>query len=146
VTTHEDDMNVFLTLYVRRLRPDVQILSRANADRNVSTLHRAGADAVLSYASLGATAIWNELGADDSLVVAEGLDVFRAPVPAWLAGRTLADSDAGSPSGCSVLGLVRDGSARVERPDPDTPIPAGASLVLIGDGDAQERFFARGAD
>jgi K+/H+ antiporter YhaU regulatory subunit KhtT len=77
----------------------------------------------------------------------EGLDVFRAPVPAWLAGRTLAESDAGSTSGCSVLGLVRDGSAQVEPPpEPDTPIPAGASLVLIGDGDAQEHFFARGAD
>ncbi|MDD9371935.1 MAG: NAD-binding protein, partial [Acidimicrobiales bacterium] len=60
VTTHEDDVNVYLTLYVRKLQPDVQIISRANLDRNVSTLHRAGADAVLSYASLGATEIWNE--------------------------------------------------------------------------------------
>jgi len=44
VTTHDDDMNVYLTLYCRRLRPDVQILSRSNRERNLSTLHRAGAD------------------------------------------------------------------------------------------------------
>lgn len=142
VTTHEDDVNVYLTLYVRKLQHDVQIISRANVDRNVSTLHRAGADAVLSYASLGATAIWNELGPDDSLVVAEGLDVFRVPVPEWLAGRTLADAGVRNETGCNVLGLVRNGSDRVEPgPDPTTPLPRDASLVMIGDARAQERFY-----
>ena len=144
VTTHEDDVNVYLTLYVRKLQPDVQVISRANLDRNVSTLHRAGADAVLSYASLGATAIWNELGPDDSLVVAEGLDVFRVPVPEWLAGRSLADAGVRSGTGCTVLGLVPNGSDRVEPgPDPTTPLPRDASLVMIGDARAQERFYER---
>lgn len=57
ITPHDDDFNAYLTLFVRELCPQVQIISRANHDRNVSTLHRAGADSVLSYASLGATAI-----------------------------------------------------------------------------------------
>ena len=145
ITTHEDDVNVYLTLYVRKLQPDVQIISRANLDRNVSTLHRAGADAVLSYASLGATEIWNELGPDDSLVLAEGLDVFRVPVPDWLAGRTLADAALRSETGCNVLGLVRAGSDRVEpTPAPTAPLPANASLVMIGDARAQDRFYERG--
>ena len=144
VTTHEDDVNVYLTLYLRKLQADVQIISRANLDRNVSTLHRAGADAVLSYASLGATEIWNQLGPDDSLVLAEGLDVFRVPVPAWLAGRTLAQAAVRSQTGCSVVGLVRDGSGRVEpAPDPAAPVPGGASLVMIGDARAQDRFYER---
>ena len=144
VTTHEDDVNVYLTLYVRKLQPDIQIISRANLDRNVSTLHRAGADAVLSYASLGATEIWNELGPDDSLVLAEGLDVFRVPMPDWLAGRSLAESALRSETGCNVLGLVREGSDRVEAtPAPTDPLPANASLVMIGDARAQERFYAR---
>jgi voltage-gated potassium channel len=59
ITTHDDDMNVYLTIYCRRLRPDMRIIGRANLDRNVTTLYRAGADAVLSYASTGANAIWN---------------------------------------------------------------------------------------
>lgn len=142
VTTHEDDVNVYLTLYVRKLQPDVQVISRANLDRNVSTLHRAGADAVLSYASLGATEIWNELGPDDSLVLAEGLDVFRVRVPGWLVGRSLAATDLRTATGCNVLGLVRAGSARVEPvTDPRAVVPAGASLVMIGDAMAQERFY-----
>ncbi|PJF45449.1 MAG: potassium transporter TrkA, partial [Candidatus Thermofonsia Clade 3 bacterium] len=48
VTTHDDDTNIYLTIYCRRLRPDVQIISRARLERNVATLHRAGADFVLS--------------------------------------------------------------------------------------------------
>lgn len=143
VTTSDDDVNVYLTLYVRKLQPDVQLIARANHDRNVSTLHRAGADAVLSYATLGATEIWNELGPDDSLVVAEGLDVFRVPVPDWLVGRTLAETGLRSRLGCNVIGFVPAGGDRVEAaPPPDQPLPEGASLVMIADAEAQERFFA----
>jgi len=142
VTTHEDDVNVYLTLYVRKLQPDVQVISRANLDRNVSTLHRAGADAVLSYASLGATEIWNEMGPDDSLVLAEGLDVFRVRAPGWLAGRSLADTDLRTATGCNVLGVVPAGSTRVEPvADPRAVVPPGAALVVIGDAKAQERFY-----
>src|SRR5690606_35608457 len=51
ITTHDDDMNIYLTIYCRRLRPDVQIISRAGVERNIATLHRAGADMTMSYAS-----------------------------------------------------------------------------------------------
>jgi Trk K+ transport system NAD-binding subunit len=29
ITTHNDDLNIYLTIYCRRLRPDIQIISRA---------------------------------------------------------------------------------------------------------------------
>jgi voltage-gated potassium channel len=86
VTTHDDAMNIYLTLYCRRLRSDVQILGRTNLDRNVSTMHRAGADFVLSYAATGAIEAWNELHDDTTLLLAEGLVVFRVPrAAAWWA-------------------------------------------------------------
>src|SRR5699024_9203992 len=62
ITTHDDDLNVYLTLYCRRLRPELQIISRATSEHNVAPLYRAGADSVLSYAAIGATAMWNKLG------------------------------------------------------------------------------------
>ena len=34
ITTHDDDVNVYLTLYCRRLRGDIQIISRATLERN----------------------------------------------------------------------------------------------------------------
>ncbi len=86
ITTHDDDVNVYLAIYCRLLRPDIQVIARANLDRNVSTLYRAGADAVLSYASTGADAIWNKLRPEHSLLLAEGLEVFRAPASPELVG------------------------------------------------------------
>ncbi|MDP1590421.1 MAG: NAD-binding protein, partial [Prosthecobacter sp.] len=61
ITTHDDDTNVALTIFFRRLRSNWQILTRSTLDRNVSTLLRAGADLVLSYASMGANTILNVL-------------------------------------------------------------------------------------
>jgi Trk K+ transport system NAD-binding subunit len=142
VTTHDDDMNVYLTIYCRRLRADVQIIARANLDRNVSTLHRAGADSVLSYATTAATAIWNELTADNTLQLAEGLDVFRVPVPRELAGRTLQQSQIREVTGCTVV-AVADGDGFRPNPDSQAPLPAGSELILIGDGESEDRFLRR---
>lgn len=139
VTTHDDDINVYLTIYVRKLRPDVRIVARSNLDRNVTTLHRAGADVVLSYASSGATAIWNALGFNDTLALAEGLDVFRLAVPAKLAGRTLAETALRQTTGCNVVAVVR-GDRFETNPDASLPLPADAELVIIGDSEAQRRF------
>lgn len=140
ITTHDDDVNVYLAIYCRRLRPDLQVIARANLDRNVSTLYRAGADVVLSYASTGASAIWNSLRPEDTLLLAEGLDVFRAIVPPKMAGLTLDQLDIPATTGCAVLAVI-DGrkSAGCSR-DRTRPIPIGAELILVGDHADQVRF------
>ncbi|UCE71993.1 MAG: NAD-binding protein, partial [Nitrospiraceae bacterium] len=61
ITTRDDDMNIYLTIYCRQLRPDIQIISRATSDRNISKLYSVGADIVMSYASMGANKIINIL-------------------------------------------------------------------------------------
>jgi voltage-gated potassium channel len=142
VTTHDDDINVYLTIYCRRLRPDVQIISRARLDRNVSTLHRAGADAVLSYAATGANAMWNLLSDDNTLQLALGLDVFKVPVPRELVGRTIEDSHIRDETGCTVVGVVARGNLYAN-PKPDVPLTPDAELVLIGDDQSERRFLAR---
>ncbi len=142
ITTHDDDVNVYLTIYCRRLRPDVQIIARARLDRNVSTLHRAGADAVLSYASTGAHAVWNVLSRGDTLQLAEGLEVFRTPVPAALDRRTIGSANIREDTGCTVVATVEGGSYRVN-PPADEVLPAGGELVLIGDDDSEDRFLHR---
>jgi Trk K+ transport system NAD-binding subunit len=141
VTTHDDDMNLWLTLYCRRLRPHVEILGRVNLDRNLTTMHRAGADFVLSYASLGAMEAWNALRPDSTVLLAEGLVVFRVPVPASLAGRTLRDADLPATTGCTLIGIVRSDGCATEI-GPETRLPADADLVLMGDGAAEARFLA----
>jgi voltage-gated potassium channel len=143
ITTHEDDVNIYLTIYCRRLRPDVEILGRVNVDRNLSTMHRAGADFVLSYASTGATEAWNLLRNDSTVLLTEGLLVFQVPVPAEVAGRRLADLDIPEETGCSVIGFVQSEGRTTTRVVPDEPLPGEGRLLLIGDEEAEERFYAR---
>ena len=140
ITTHDDDMNVYLTIYCRRLRPDAQIISRSGLERNVATLHRAGADFVMSYASTGATAIINLIGRDNILMVAEGLDVFEVHVPTSLAGKTIAECDIRQRTGCTVVAVHEDHQA-LPMPDPHQPLPADARLILIGAPESEERFL-----
>jgi voltage-gated potassium channel len=142
VTTSDDATNIYLTIYCRKLRPDMQIISRSNLEKNTSTLHRAGADFVMSYASMGANAVFNILEKDDVVMVAEGLDVFRTPVPGALAGRSLSESNVRQKTGCSVVALEVNGKT-VVNPDPNIPLPDGsaAELIVIGDTEAENRFL-----
>lgn len=140
ITTHDDDINVYLAIYCRRLRADVQILARANQDRNVSTLHRAGADFVLSYATAGATAVFNALKKSAVIPLAEGLDVFHVPVPTSLVGKSLAESRFRQMTGCNVVAIEENGVFETH-PDPHLPLSADAALIVVGDTEAEGRFF-----
>ena len=140
ITTHDDDMNVYLTVYCRRLRPDVQILSRAQLERNVRTLYRAGADIVMSYASMGATSIVNLLRRGKTLMLAEGLDLLRVAVPPALVGKTLTESSLREETGCAVV-AIRTGAGMEIIPDPQRPLPEGGELLLIASTKAAEAFF-----
>ena len=140
VTTSDDATNIYLTIYCRRLRPNMQIVSRATMERNVSTLHRAGADLVMSYASMGADAILNVLEQNDMFMLAEGLDVFRFPAPPELVGRTLAESRIREETGCNVIAIEVDGAVDAS-PLAGARIPAGAELILIGTPKAERRFL-----
>jgi Trk K+ transport system NAD-binding subunit len=139
ITTHDDDMNIYLTIYCRRLKPDIQIISRATRERNVSTLHRAGADFVLSYASMGATAIFNYLRRAGVVVVAEGLHLAETRVPNALHGKTLAQASIRSQTGCNVVAL-RSGNGMTINPEPSTVLKSGAEIILIGSPEAEQRF------
>lgn len=142
VTTHDDDTNIYLTIYIRRLRPNVQIVSRARLARNVNTLHRAGADFVLSYASMGSDAVINLLSRSNILMVSEGLDAFSLQMPESLTGKSLAEADVRRKTGVTVIALRRNGETEIN-PDPGRPLPGDAELILIGTEEAQGQFLKR---
>lgn len=142
ITTHDDDLNVYLTIYCRRLRPDIQVITRSTLERNLATLHRAGADFVMSYASMGANTIFNLLKRSDIMMVAEGLDLVKVKVPKQLAGRTIAHSSVRQETGCTIIAIRHDGSLIIN-PVPSMVIPAEAEIILIGTVDAENKFFAK---
>ena len=132
ITTRDDETNIYLTIYCRLLRPDVQIICRSTLERNVAALHRAGSDIVMSYASMGSNALFNLLQRSDLLMIAEGLDVFKVKVPAELAGKTLAEANIRQRTSCSVIGIDTDDTTTTTNPGPDSVLPADGEIVLIG--------------
>ena len=145
ITTHDDPTNIYLTIYCRRLRPDIQIICRANLDSNISKLHTAGADLVMSYASLAANTILNLLKPDDVLMLAEGLNVFRAGMHASLVGKSLIDSQIRMQTGCSVIAINHDGEM-ISNPDPSVRLSEKDELIMIGTDDAEKGFLKRYPD
>ena len=124
ITTHDDDLNVYLTIYCRSVRPDIQIMTRATLERNVAAMHRAGADFVMSYASMGATSMFNLIRGSRIVSIAEGLEVFRMPVPESLATRTIADSGVRETTGCTIVAVSDDSGLRIN-PPADMPMVKG---------------------
>lgn len=140
ITPHDDDQNIYLTIFCRKLREDIQIIARAVRDRNVSTLHRAGADFVMSYASMGANIIFNYLKRSDIVMVAEGLNIFKVALPESLGGKSLIESGIRHKTGCSVVAVQFDKQTSIN-PDPHDPLPANSEIVLIGDTESEKKWF-----
>lgn len=142
VTTHNDDVNIYLTIYCRRLRPDIQIISRATLDRSISVLHKAGADLVMSYSTLTANTVINLLTPGKVLTLTEGLNIFRVKLHPTLAGKTLRNSGIRQETDCSVIAIDRNGNLDIN-PDPTAPLNREDSLLIIGDAEAESRFVKR---
>jgi voltage-gated potassium channel len=142
VTTHSDPINIYITTYLRHLRKDIQIISRATLDRNIQTLHSAGCDFVISHASLGANTIFNLSKRGSILMIAEGVDVFRVKTPKALAGKTIKDASIREGCGCSVIGISTNGSLMIN-PHAKTVLLSDGEIILIGSVESEERFFRR---
>jgi len=140
LTTHDDDVNVYLTIYCRSLRKDIQIIARSTLDRNVTSMHRAGADFVMSYASLGSSTLFNIVRRSSIVSIAEGLEVFRVPVPRKLDGIQIIECGIRERFGCSIVAIGRDGEMEVN-PPAATRLRVGTELVLVGNAEAEQQFL-----
>lgn len=139
VTTHNDAMNIYLAFYCRQLRPDIQLICRATSGRSVAKLHMAGADLVLSYASMGANSIINLLKTDEISMFTEGLNIFSVQVPKKLVDRSLIESKIRPLTGCSVV-AIKSADGLAVGPDPTLPLKGGDELILIGTTEAEKKF------
>jgi Trk K+ transport system NAD-binding subunit len=140
ITTNQDDVNIYLTIYCRSLRPNIHIVARSTLERNVHTLHRAGADFVMSYASMGANAVFNIFEENDIVMIAQGLNVFSLDTPKKLIGKSLIEADIRSKTGCNVIAYQVDGQQDIN-PDPNKTIPENSDIILIGQSEDEQRFI-----
>ncbi len=139
LTANDDAVNIFLAVYCRKLNPDVRIVSRITRERNLESIHRAGADVVLSYTTLTAGYLMSILLGREMVVLGEGVDVVSVSTPPALAGRTLGESGIGAQTGMSVIGIVRDGQVETDL-DAKTELVPGTDLVMIGTREQHEEF------
>jgi Trk K+ transport system NAD-binding subunit len=139
LTTNDDAMNAYLAVYCRRLNPDLRIVSRVTEEQNVEALYRAGADFVLSYATLGAQAIFALLDGRELVVIGEGTDLFRVDMPPSLYGKTLAESGIGTRTGLNVV-AIDSANGMIANPAPETRLEAGGQLVMIGTMEQRATF------
>jgi Trk K+ transport system NAD-binding subunit len=141
LTTHDDAVNIYLTVYCRRLNPDARILTRVTHERNVEAIQRAGADFVLSYASLGVQTVYSIVQGRELVVLGEGVDFFYVALPPSLAGKTLDEAGIGARTGLNVIGVQQDGQIVTNLP-PNQRLAKGSTLVALGSPDQRERFGA----
>ncbi len=145
ITTHDDSLNIYLTIYCRCLRPDIQIISRSTLDRHTETLHRAGADFVLSYTSMGANNMFNLMKRSRIVTIAEGLEIFRTQVADSLAGQSILESGVREKTGCTIVAVRVDSGLKIN-PSADMVLEAGNELILVGSVESEQQFLARYGD
>jgi Trk K+ transport system NAD-binding subunit len=139
LTTNDDAMNIYLAVYCRRLNGDLRIISRITHERNLEAIHRAGADFVLSYTTLGIEGVLSLLRGHPPLLLGEGVELFFVRVPASLANRPLSESGIGSRTGLSVI-AVQHGDVLTAPLTSETVLPEGADLIVLGSQEQREAF------
>jgi Trk K+ transport system NAD-binding subunit len=139
LTTNDDAMNIYLSVYCRRLKPDLNIVSRITHERNIEAIYRAGADFVLGYASLGREHVVSLLLGREPIMIGEGADFFVIPVPGSLAGKTLGESQIGARTGLIVM-AIEEGHETRTNPRPSMALPKGGRLMVLGTADQRQAF------
>lgn len=114
-------------------------MARANREENVDQLYAAGADFVVSNASVGANILMNILENKESIFLSEGMHVFRYPVPAALAGRSIAAAGIRSITGSTVIAFEEGNKEPTILPPPDAVLARGMTLIMIGSPEQEAR-------
>lgn len=139
ITTHDDDTNIFLTLYFRKLRPGVQIIVRTNQERNILMLHRAGADFVVSSSTMASIMLFNNLNQGHLYTMVEGLYAIQVKIPPKMVGKSLVNLQFRALTGCSVIAMIQNEQCIIN-PSPFEPLPSDVEIIMVLTPEAEERF------
>ena len=139
LSTNDDAVNIYLSIYCRRLNPDIRIVSRITYERNLEAIHRAGADFVLSYAPLGSESVISLLQGRDPVIMGEDVEFYFVNLPDNLAGKTLAESCIGPLTGLIVL-AIHSGTEIIANPPPAIVLPKNSRLNVLGTAEQLQSF------
>lgn len=136
----DDAANVFVVLTARGLNPSLFIVARSSMPGSEEKLRRAGADRVISPASIGGRRMAASILRPVSVEVIEtlvekgvefDLEELQVAPASPLVGLSLRESRIKNEMGAYVLAIKRGGEL-LQNPSADTVLEAGDLLVAVG--------------
>jgi Trk K+ transport system NAD-binding subunit len=137
----DDTATEFTTLVIRDVSPETEVVARVEEPESVRKMYRAGADYVLSLATVSGRMIASTILDEDVLSVDQQVEVVRTDAPE-LVGQTLGGADVRSKTGCTVVGVERDGTI-ITDVGPSLRVESGDRLVVAGTDEGIRRFTER---
>jgi Trk K+ transport system NAD-binding subunit len=135
----DDTETEFATLAVRNLSESIEIIARAENVEAVRKTYRAGADYVLSLATVSGRSIASAvLEGENVLSIGTTVKVVRTGAPE-LVGKTLENANIRGLTGCTIVAIER-GEQVLTDLDPDFEIQDGDELVIAGTDEGTELF------
>ena len=135
----DDTTTEFATLVIRDISPETEIIARVQEIESVQKMYRAGADYVLSLATVSGRMIASTILEDeDVLSLDQQVEVVRTVAPK-LVGQTIGDADVRSKTGCTVVGVERDGTVMTDV-GPEFEVEADDAVIIAGTDEGIRQF------
>jgi Trk K+ transport system NAD-binding subunit len=135
----DDTAAEFATLVVRDVSREVEVIARAEEAESVNKMYRAGADYVLSLATVSGRMIASAvLEGEDVISLDTQVEVVRTGAPG-LASRTLGDADVRARTGCTVVAVERNGTVYTDL-GPEFEVERDDEVIIAGPDRGTNRF------
>lgn len=137
----DDTTTEFATLVARDLAPDIEILARAEENENVTKIYRAGADYVLSLATVSGRMLASTILDEEVISFDKQVDIVQTEAP-QLVGTTIGEADIRTETNCTVIAVERNGDVRTDI-GPEFRIDEGDELIIAGTDEGTSAFTDR---
>jgi len=135
----DDTTAEFTALVARDSSADAEIIARVEESQSIPKMYQAGADYVLALATVTGRMLASQiLEEEDVLSLDQQVEVVRTHAP-QLVEKTLGEARVRSASGCTVVGIERDGTV-ISDIGPDVRIENGDELIVAGTDNGVQRF------
>ncbi|WP_254544630.1 potassium channel family protein [Halomarina pelagica] len=139
LTLPDDTTSEFATLVIRDLSPQTEVIARVEEAQSTQKMYRAGADYVLSLATVSGRMIASTILEDeDVLSLDQQVEVIRTPAPK-LTGQTLGEALVRSKTGCTVVGVERNDEV-ITDVGPEFRIEPDDELIIAGTDTGIQKF------
>ena len=108
IAVESDDDAIHTALTARELNPDLEIIVGANSAASLSALRTAGAEYVLALPNVAGRMITLRIFEHEVMPLGDRLHLRRMDLPG-LVGETLSTAELRQETGCTVVGLERNG-------------------------------------